>query len=180
MNLLLRPWKPDDISSLVKYANNWNIAKFLTNKFPHPYTEKDAKAFIEFANQDNPVHIFAIELDGEAIGGIGIHPQHDIHIKNAELGYWLAEPFWGKGIISKAVNQIIDFAFKSYDIDRLYASVFGSNIGSQKVLKKNHFEQEAIFVKTVFKKDRYEDELFFSIRRDKWEVLNKKLNYKNS
>jgi len=174
MNLTLRPWHLNDLSNLVKYANNWNIAKNLTNKFPHPYTEEDGKVFIEFANQDKPVHIFAIELDGEAIGGIGVHPQNDIHIKNAELGYWLAEPFWGKGIMSIAIKKMITFSFSSFDINRLYASVFDSNTASQKVLEKNHFKREAKFEKTIFKKNRFEDELIFAIRRETWEELNKK------
>ena len=99
----LRPWKMSDIDNLVSYANNWNIAKNMTDKFAFPYTTENARAFIEFATKDNPIHIFAIDIDEQAIGGIGIHPQEDIHRKNAELGYWLAEPFWGKGIISKAI-----------------------------------------------------------------------------
>ena len=74
-----------DIDSLVKYANNWNVAKNMTDKFPHPYTENNGKAFIEFATKDLPIHLFAIDIEGKAIGGIGIHPQKDIHRNNAEL-----------------------------------------------------------------------------------------------
>nr|WP_319401586.1 GNAT family protein [uncultured Carboxylicivirga sp.] len=173
--LILRPWKAEDLKNLVTYANNWNIAKFLTNQFPHPYTIEDGKAFVEFANRDQPVHIFAIVFNDEAIGGVGIHPQGDIHIKNAELGYWIGEPFWGQGIVSKAVNQIINFAFTTYDIDRIYASVFGSNLGSQKVLQKNNFKLEARFENTVFKKDRYEDEIFYGLRREDWENAKRKI-----
>ncbi len=106
---------------------------------------------------------------------MGIHPQGDIHIKNAELGYWIGEPFWNQGFVSKAVNQIIDFAFTTYDIERLYASVFGSNIGSQKVLQKNNFKLEARFENTVFKKDRYEDEIFYGLRREDWENAKRKI-----
>src|SRR5271169_3198310 len=99
----LRPWEISDLECLVRYANNPNIAKFLTDAFPHPYTIENGKAFIEFANKENPIHIFAIEINGQAVGGIGIHPQSDIHRKNAELGYWLAEPFWGQGMVTKAI-----------------------------------------------------------------------------
>ena len=81
--------------------------------------------------------LFAIDVNGEAVGGIGLHPQTDIHRKNAELGYWLAEPFWGKGIVSKAILEIIEFGFKTYDIDRIFARPFGTNAASQKVLEKN-------------------------------------------
>ena len=132
----IRPWTASDLDNLVKYANNWNVAKNLTDKFPHPYTETDAKFFIEFATIDDPIHIFAIDIDGEAAGGIGIHPQTDIFIKNAELGYWLGEPFWGQGIISNAIRQITDFAFTTYEIDRVFARPFGTNTASQRFLKK--------------------------------------------
>ncbi|MFZ1254923.1 MAG: GNAT family N-acetyltransferase, partial [Saprospiraceae bacterium] len=100
MDFKLRPWTIDDLSSLVKYANNFKIAKNLTDKFPFPYTEAHGKGFIEFALKDNPLRVMAIDIDGVASGGIGIHPQEDIQRKNAELGYWLAEPYWGNGIIS--------------------------------------------------------------------------------
>jgi [ribosomal protein S5]-alanine N-acetyltransferase len=96
----LRKWSTKDLESLVRYANNPNIAKNMTDGFPHPYTAENGKAFIEMAIQE-PIHIFAIDVNGEAVGGIGIHPQSDIHRKNAELGYWLAEPFGGKVLFQK-------------------------------------------------------------------------------
>lgn len=164
----LRPWKMSDIDSLVCYANNWNIAKNMTDKFAFPYTTDNARAFIEFATKDNPIHIFAIEIDGQAIGGIGIHPQEDIHRKNAELGYWLAEPFWGKGIISKAIKQAVDIAFEIYDIDRVFARPFGTNIASQKVLEKNQFLLECKLEKVIIKDGVRIDELIYAVRREKW------------
>lgn len=164
----LRPWELSDLTSLVKYANNWNVAKNLTNKFPYPYTENDGKAFIEFAIKDNPIHIFTIDINGEAVGGIGIHPQDDIHRKNVELGYWLGEPFWGQGIISRAINQAVNFAFETYDVDRIFARPFGTNIASQKVLEKNDFILEGRFEKTLIKGDTLIDELIYAIRRENW------------
>jgi [ribosomal protein S5]-alanine N-acetyltransferase len=136
MNFKLRPWQISDLNSLVKYANNFNISKNLTNKFPHPYTEEDGKQFIEFATPENPVHIFAIEINGEAAGGIGIHPQADIFCKNAELGYWLAEPFWGHKVLSRAIEEAVKYGFETFNIDRIFARPFGTNIASQKVLEK--------------------------------------------
>ena len=170
MNFKLRPWHNSDIESLVKYANNWEIAKNMTDAFPHPYTATNAKAFIEFATKDNPIHIFAIDINGEAVGGIGIHLQNDIHRKNAELGYWLAEPFWGKGIISDAIKQTVDFAFDTYDIERVFARPFGTNLASQKVLEKNGFSLEGRFEKVLFKNDAYVDELIYAVRRGKRKV----------
>jgi len=171
-NFKIRPWDITDITSLVKYANNWNVSKNLTDKFPYPYTESDGKAFIELANHDYPVHIFAIDIHGEAVGGIGIHPQQDIFIKNAELGYWLAEPFWGQGIISEAIPKMVAFAFTTFDIDRVFARPFETNIGSQKVLEKNGFVLEGRFEKILFKRGEYYDELIYAIRRENWQ--NKK------
>lgn len=165
MKFLLRPWSVNDLESLVKYANNFNIAKNMTDQFPHPYSHENGKAFIEFATKDSPIHIFAIEVNGEAVGGIGIHPQQDVQRKNAELGYWLAEPFWGKGIISKAIPQMVDFAFKTYPINRVYARPFGSNLASQRVLQKTGFILEATLEKTLFKNGEYLDELIYATRR---------------
>ena len=168
MNFKLRPWDISDLDSLVKYANNWKIAKNMTDGFPFPYSESNGKTFIEFATKDSPINLFAIDIEGEAIGGIGIHPQSDIHRRNAELGYWLAEPFWGQGIISKAIKQTIDFAFETYDIDRIFARPFGTNMASQKVLENNNFILEGKFEKVLIKNGDHLDELIYAIRRDNW------------
>jgi RimJ/RimL family protein N-acetyltransferase len=164
----LRPWTTEDLNSLVKYANNQNIAKNLTDKFPFPYTENNGRTFIEYAMKDYPNHIFAIDIEGQAVGGIGIHPQEDIYRKNAELGYWLGEPFWGQGIISSAIKQIVNFAFETYDIDRVFARPFGTNIPSQIVLEKNNFILEGKFDKILVKDGVLLDELIYAIRRDNW------------
>lgn len=165
MQFQLRPWTLHDLDSLVKYGNNASIAKFMTDQFPHPYTAEKGKAFIAFATQNNPIHIFAIDVNGEAVGGIGLHPQADIHQKNAELGYWLAEPYWGKGIITEAVKQMVAFGFSTYPINRIFARPFGTNIASQKVLEKAGFILEARFEKTLYKQGEYLDELVYAIRR---------------
>jgi len=165
MDFKLRPWHINDLNSLVKYANNPNIAKYLTDGFPHPYSKENGKTFIKNATISDPIHIFAIDINGEAVGGIGIHPQMDIHKKNAELGYWLAEPFWGEGIMTKAIKQIVDFAFSTFDINRVFARPFGNNPGSQKILKKNGFILEARFDKTLIKNGQLLDELIYAIRK---------------
>jgi RimJ/RimL family protein N-acetyltransferase/ubiquinone/menaquinone biosynthesis C-methylase UbiE len=161
----LRPWQLSDIDSLVEHANNPEIAKFMTDGFPSPYTIENAKTFIDFANQKNPVSIFAIAIEGRAVGGIGIHPQADIQRKNAELGYWLSQKYWGKGVVTEAIKQMIDFAFKTYDINRLFARPFGTNTASQRVLEKAGFKLEAKLEKTLFKNGEYLDELIYSVRR---------------
>lgn len=168
MEFKIRQWNIKDLDSLVKFANNWNVAKNLTDKFPYPYNKSDGKAFIEFANMDNPIHIFAIDINGDAVGGIGIHPQSDIFLKNAELGYWLGEPFWGQKIITNAVRQMVEFGFSTYEIDRIFARPFGTNIASQKILEKNNFKLEGRYEKVLFKNGEYLDELVYAIRRENW------------
>lgn len=165
MNFTLRPWTIDDLESLVAFANNAAIAKFMSDQFPHPYTAEKGKVFIEFATKNRITNIFAIDVEGKAAGGIGIHPQEDIYCKNAELGYWLAEPYWGKGIITNAVLQMIDYAFTNFDINRIYARPFGTNIASQKVLEKAGFILEARIEKALFKNGEYLDELIYAVRR---------------
>lgn len=165
MQFILRPWNENDIESLVANANNANIARFMTDGFPHPYTVENAKAFITMATKDVPVHIFAIEAEGKAVGGIGIHPQADVMKKNAELGYWLGEDHWGKGIITAAIKQMIDFAFSTYDITRIYARPFGNNAASQKVLEKAGFVLEARIEKSIFKNGEFLDELIYAVRK---------------
>jgi ribosomal-protein-alanine N-acetyltransferase len=165
MEFTLRSWKTQDLDKLVQIANNPKIANNLTNKFPYPYTAENGKAFIDFAIQGTPHYIFAIDIKGEVAGGIGIHPQADVHCKNAELGYWLAEPFWSKGIISRAIVQVVDFGFKTFDIERIYARPFGTNLASQRVLEKCGFTLEGRFEKTLFKNGEFKDELIYAVRR---------------
>lgn len=165
MDFTLRPWTPGDLDSLVAYANNYNIAKNLTNKFPHPYTREAGRAFIENVSKGDPVSVFAIEIGGQASGGIGLHAQEDIYCKNMELGYWLAEPFWGHGIITRAIGQMVVYGFQTWDITRIFARPFGTNIGSQRALEKAGFRLEARFEKTLFKNGEFQDELVYAVRR---------------
>lgn len=154
-----------DIESLVENANNFNIAKFMTDMFPHPYSAADAKQYITMATKDDPIRIFAIEVQGKAVGSIGIHPQTDVNRKNAELGYWLGEKYWGRGIITGAVKMMVDFGFKTFDITRIFARPFGTNTASQKVLEKAGFKLEAKIEKGLFKNGEFVDELIYAVRK---------------
>jgi RimJ/RimL family protein N-acetyltransferase len=165
MNVILRPWTPEDLDSLVIHANNFNVSRFMTDGFPYPYTAEDGISFIAFANEDNPVHIFAIVVNGKAVGGIGIHPQTGIMRNNAELGYWLGEPYWRKGIMTSAIGEMIPFAFQTYDINRIFARPFGNNTASQKLLEKSGFTLEARLEKVILKNGEVLDELIYAKRR---------------
>ncbi len=166
MNFKLRAWNKADLDSLVKYANNLNVAKWLTNGFPHPYTREDGKAYLSMIENDNPVKVFAIEVNGEAVGSIGIFPQSDIHEKNAEIGYWLAEEYWGQEIITKAIIEIVDYGFQTFDIVRIFARPFSTNLKSQRVLEKAGFMLEARLEKALFKNGEFMDELIYARRND--------------
>lgn len=165
MDFQLRPFTTDDLSSLVKYANNERIAANMNDHFPHPYTKENGKAFIAMTMKDSPRFILAIEVNGEAVGAIGIHPKEMIERKNAELGYWLAEPFWNKGIITRAIIQMVNYGFTHFDINRIFARPFGTNTASQRVLEKAGFVMEARFEKTFYKNGELVDELIYAIRK---------------
>jgi ribosomal-protein-alanine N-acetyltransferase len=165
-DFILRPWSMNDLESLVLYANNFNIAKNMMDRFPHPYTKEDGKIFIAGTQNDYPTKIFAIVVHGEAAGGIGIHPQQDIHRKNAELGYWLAEKYWGQGIITRAIVQMTDYGFKNWDFNRIFARPFGTNHASQRVLEKTGFILEGRFKEALYKNGKPEDELIYAVRRN--------------
>jgi len=161
----LRPFSMEDLDDLVRYANNEKIAKNLTDMFPHPYGKEDGKRFLKMIMAHEPLHVMAIEIEGVASGAIGIHPKEDIQRKNAELGYWLAEPFWGNGIISEAIKKMVKYAFENFDINRIYARPFGDNKASQRVLEKAGFELETTFKNTLIKNGVYQDEHYYAVRR---------------
>lgn len=165
MDFELRKWKYSDLDRLVKYANNKLIADRLMDHFPHPYTTEDGKKFIVENMAPNPPNVLAIAVEEGIIGAIGIHIQKDIMRKNAELGYWLAEEYWGQGITTQAIKRMVDYAFKHFDISRIYARPMGTNIASKKVLEKAGFILEARIVDGFFKNGVYEDELIYATRR---------------
>jgi RimJ/RimL family protein N-acetyltransferase len=161
MNFKLRKWDKADLDCLVKYANNQNVAKWLTNAFPHPYTREDGEAYLSMIAHDNPTTVFAIEVNGEAVGSIGIFPQSDIHEKNAEMGYWLAEEYFGQGIMTKAIQEIVEYGFQTFDIIHIFARPFSTNLNSQRVLEKAGFTLEARLKKALFKNGEFMDELIY-------------------
>lgn len=165
MEIKLLPWSMDYLDDLIKYANNPLIAKNLTDAFPHPYTKENGIKFIEAVSKQNPTLVFAIVKENEAIGSIGLHPQVDIYRNNAELGYFLAEPFWGQNIMTSAINKIVDYAFENLPINRIFAKPFGHNLGSHKALIKSGFILEGKFEKTLIKNDELIDEMVFAIRK---------------
>ena len=160
----LRVLTKNDKISLVKYANNKKIANNLRNDFPNPYSEENANDFINSANENNPKKlILAIDFNEELIGCIGAFQQDDIYSKNAEIGYWLAEPFWGKGYISTAIKKFVPMVFENMDIVRIYAEPFENNLGSKKALDKAGFKLEATLKNNIFKNGEVLSSCIYSI-----------------
>lgn len=151
MAVTIRQWTPADLNSLVLHANNIRIWNNLRNYFPHPYTTETGQAWLEKNAGATPVVNFAIDLDGEAVGGIGLILNSDVYILSAEIGYWIGEDYWGKGIATEALRQMVEYTFYYFDIVRLYAEVFETNKASMRVLEKNGFYLEGVRRKAVFK-----------------------------
>ena len=158
----IRDWVNGDAQSLVRYANNRNVARWLRDRFPHPYTTADARTFLAAVAALNPQTTFAISTDEEAIGGVGLEFGSDIHRFTAELGYWLGEPFWGRGIRTDAARHLTAWAFQNLEIYRIYATVFAGNQASMRVLEKAGFEREGRLRASVFKNGRIMDQLLYA------------------
>ena len=154
----IRQLEPSDKSQLAKLANNSNISNNLRDYFPNPYDEKDAKSFINMTIEQNPTASFGIEFGGKLCGVISLIIQNDMYRKSAEIGYWLGEPYWGKGITAKAVDLITEYGFEKLNLIRIYAGIIEYNTTSMRVLEKSGFKKEGIFQKTIIKNDKIWDE----------------------
>jgi RimJ/RimL family protein N-acetyltransferase len=164
----LRPWDANDASSLIKHANNPRVAANLRDGFPHPYTPGDAQKWLDMVGKNKEDVILAIEVQGEAAGGIGLHGMKDVYRYNCEIGYWLSEIHWGKGIATEAVGAMVKFAFEQTQWLRLFASIFENNFASMRVLEKNGFTPEAIHRKAVMKGGKLWDDHMYALLKDQW------------
>lgn len=163
---MLRPLQIEDAQSIAKYANNRKIWINLRDVFPHPYVLNDALNFIEFCLVAETVVNFGIIVEDECAGIIGFNYLPDVYGKTAEFGYWLGEPFWGKGIMTKAVKEFTEYIFREYAFIRIQSGVFEWNNASMRVLEKNGFKLEGIFGKSVFKDGQIIDEYKYSLLKN--------------
>jgi RimJ/RimL family protein N-acetyltransferase len=161
----LRPWRKGDEESLVRHANNRAVWRNLRDLFPHPYTQADAEWWIETSSAADPITNFAIAVDGAAVGAIGVVLKDDVFRRSAEIGYWLGEEFWGRGIVSEAVRAMTDYAFANWDLCRIQAGVFEWNPASMRVLEKAGYQFEGRMHKAVIKDGESIDELIYAIVR---------------
>jgi len=159
----LRSFQFGDEISLQENANNAAVWMNLRNSFPHPFTVNDAISWISL-NRINPQpsHL-AITINDDVVGGIGITQQTDIYQLNAEIGYWLGEPFWNKGIMTEAVRAMVDYTFANFQVIRIFAGVFDYNLPSMRVLEKAGFHKEAVHRKAICKNGEIYDEHLYTI-----------------
>jgi len=161
----LRGWRTGDIESLPRHANNIKIWRNLHDAFPHPYTRADAEIWIQQTSTLPVGMIYAIEVNGEAVGGIGIHPMKDVHRRTAAIGYWLSETHWGRGIATDALRAMTRQVFATFDLARLEAFVFEWNVASTRVLEKAGYTREALLKKRVTKEGRTVDCFLYALTR---------------
>lgn len=166
----VRPWRRGDEESLAHHANNYRIWRNVRDRFPNPYTIENARDWVGMASVENPPSNFAIVVDGQAVGGIGLVFKDDIARCGAEIGYWLGEEFWGQGIVADAVRAVTAWAFDNFDLHRIYAGVLEWNPASMRVLEKAGYQFEARLRNAVVKEDVVMDELIYAVIREENEL----------
>ena len=170
MLIALVPWEEKFIPDVAKYANNSRIAANLRDVFPWPYTDADAERFVrDCMEKEGAGDLFrAILAGGECVGSISVAQGGDVYRRSGELGYWLAEPFWGKGIMTWAVREICREAFEKLDIVRIYAEPYAYNTGSRRVLEKAGFTLEGILRKSVCKRGEVFDSCIYGLLKEEF------------
>jgi RimJ/RimL family protein N-acetyltransferase len=163
----LRPWSIHDVRDLAAIADNKKVSDNLRDGFPNPYSLKDAIDWLNIILPENiPPRFFAILYDRQLVGSIGIVTKSDIYRKNFEIGYFLAEEYWGKGIATKAIKAATSYAFKDFDIVRIYAEPFADNPGSRRALEKAGYTLEATLKRNVIKNDIIKDSCIYSVLKE--------------
>jgi [ribosomal protein S5]-alanine N-acetyltransferase len=158
----VRSWRAADASSLARHANSRKIWINLRDRFPHPYTDKDARTFLRGLQQSSQETFFAIAVDGAAAGGIGFLIQPDVERVSAEIGYWLGEAFWGRGIATEALTAVTRYAMKEHGLTRLFALPFANNAASCRVLEKSGYTLEGRLRRSAIKDGVILDQLQYA------------------
>jgi [ribosomal protein S5]-alanine N-acetyltransferase len=156
--MLLRPLRPQDAPDMAREANTTRIHEFVRDFFPYPYLVQHAESFIQEQGAGDPPRHWAITCQDRFCGVIGYTPQEDVYRFSAEIGYWLGESHWGRGLATAAIRALVDHMFHQTDILRVYAKVFAFNTASMRALEKAGFHHEGVAVKHVFKNARFWDE----------------------
>jgi RimJ/RimL family protein N-acetyltransferase len=166
----VRPWRESDIDSLAEHANNINVAKNLRDRFPHPYTRNNARDFLKYAANLHDQSNLAIEVEGAAVGAIGYVAGGDVERFSAEIGYWLGEAFWGRGIATEALVLTTEHAFRHVNILRMFALPFAENAGSVRVLNKAGYIYEGRLRSSSVKFGTPRDQLLYARVNPDWKL----------
>jgi RimJ/RimL family protein N-acetyltransferase len=158
----VRSWQMGDVASLVAHANNRKIWLNLRDRFPHPYTAHDGRTFLRTTRKMSPETLFAIAVDGAAVGGVGFMLQHDVDRMSAEVGYWLGEPFWGRGITTEALVAVTRYAIEQHGLTRIFAVPFAYNTASCRVLEKAGYVLEARLRRSAIKDGHIMDQFQYA------------------
>ena len=158
----VRSWETSDVEALARHANNRKIWINLRDAFPHPYTKQHAREFIRATRQRSPETTFAIVVEGEAVGSVGFVLHPDVERVSAEIGYWLAEPFWGRGITTEALAGVMRYAIETHGLTRVYALPFAWNAASCRVLEKAGFFLEARLRRSAIKDGVVTDQMQYA------------------
>ncbi|TWI06257.1 RimJ/RimL family protein N-acetyltransferase [Luteimonas cucumeris] len=165
--LRLRTWRQEDLHALLRHADDEQVARGLSERFPSPYTRADGEAFLAGDVVDFSDPVFAIEIAGEACGGIGARPGQNERGHSAELGYWLGRAFWRRGHMTRVVAAFVPWLMRELHLHRLQAGVLDFNTASARVLSKNGFATEGVQRQAIRKRDRYHDlHLFARLRSE--------------
>jgi RimJ/RimL family protein N-acetyltransferase len=161
----VRPWAESDAAALQRHANNRNVSMHLRDRFPYPYDDEQARTFLGWvAKQPSPT-VWAIDVDGEAVGAIGIELHTDVERVSAEIGYWLGESLWGRGIATEALTAVTAEAFRRFDLTRLYAVPFADHAASVRVLEKAGYVREGHLRRSAIKDGKIRDQLLLAAYR---------------
>lgn len=161
----LRPWRDGDQHDLVRHANNRQVWLNLRDRFPHPYTLPDAEAFLARVQAQDPLTVFAIAVEDRPVGGIGLVLGDDVERISAEIGYWLGEEYWGRGIATAAVRALTRQAFATFELNRLFAVPYADNAAPIRVLVKAGYRREGTLLASAIKDGQIRDQELYAITR---------------
>jgi RimJ/RimL family protein N-acetyltransferase len=168
--IVLRPWDMSDAPQLASIADNKNISDNVRDGFPFPYSFEDAQDWLNLIlPENNPPRLFAITVDKELVGNIGLISKTNIYRKNLEIGFFISENFWGKGIATKAIKAAVSYAFRNFDVVRIFAETFSDNTGSRRALEKAGFSLEATLKSSIIKNDIIKDSCLYSILKENYQ-----------
>ena len=160
---VVRDWARSDKASLVRHANNRNVWRNLTHRFPHPYSDVHADAWFAMLEAMPEASHWAIEVEGEAVGAIGCMLGEGVYKRSAQFGYWLGEAYWGRGIMTAAVQAVVPYAMERFRLVRLESPVFAWNPVSMRVLEKCGFEREALLRASIAKDGQIIDSVLYAL-----------------